>query len=240
MLVVHAVWLIGGRLALWAEDSTGPVPPRRSGRPPRERPHPYAADIAGLAEALGELAGEGDDRQRAARPADPHRRTGGLAGTGPAELADDRRGPVTLAGWRVPALEYDADDARPVLAALAADDGTGDRGAGLRHLAELAGFAVDLVGRGRLLPGLTGTPVGSPARDADDAPPVRAVWRPLLTGADAGLGAGADDGARPAARAVAVGPAATADAARRRPGWSPTRWTRSPTPPPGSPWTGFA
>jgi SNF2 family DNA or RNA helicase len=197
VLVVHAVWLIGGRLALWAEDSTSPAPPRRSGRAPRERPHPYAGGHPALTDALGDLAAKA--ATGSALLALPTR--AGVPVDSPelvrAELTDDRRGSVTLARWRVPTLEYDGDEAAPVLAALG-EDGAAIRGAGLRHLVELAGFATDLVRRGRLLPTLTGQP-------ADP----RAVWRPLLTGADAAWARALTMAFPPAARAVVpVGPAA--------------------------------
>ncbi|MFJ8578484.1 SNF2-related protein [Micromonospora sp. NPDC093277] len=62
------------------------------------------------------------------------------------------RGPVALAGWRVPALAYVPDAAFALLRALDPKDAV--IGASLRHLAELADFAADLVARGRLLPGV--------------------------------------------------------------------------------------
>jgi non-specific serine/threonine protein kinase len=84
------------------------------------------------------------------------------------------RGALTLAPWRVPALRYEADDALMALTDLSiVDEKAGDvvLGAATRHLMQVAAFAADLVGRGRLLPTV-------------DFPPPRAVWRPLLTGAD--------------------------------------------------------
>lgn len=55
MLVWHGLWLPApdtaahGRLAIWAEDSSKPAfSPRRPGRPPRTRPHPFAADLETL------------------------------------------------------------------------------------------------------------------------------------------------------------------------------------------------
>lgn len=179
MLVVHGLWLAGGRLALWAEDSTLPAqPPRRPGRAPRERPHPFAAAHATLIEALGEAASKATTSgllltlpTRGGAPVDSPELVR-------AEPAAPGRAALTLAGWRAPALECDPDDALPLLRALGSDPtGIGPtaiaavaRGASLRHLAELAGLAADLVARGRTLPGLDGE---------------RAVWRPLLTGADA-------------------------------------------------------
>jgi antitoxin StbD len=45
VFVLHGAWLPNDepRLALWAEDSSAPAPPRRPGRAPRVRPHPCAA-----------------------------------------------------------------------------------------------------------------------------------------------------------------------------------------------------
>ncbi|WP_344364796.1 hypothetical protein, partial [Micromonospora lupini] len=60
MLVIHGLWKPGdsstGGLAVWAEDSAAPPAPARSGRPPRERPHPFAAGHAELAAALADAA----------------------------------------------------------------------------------------------------------------------------------------------------------------------------------------
>ncbi|WP_091638613.1 DEAD/DEAH box helicase [Micromonospora pallida] len=181
MLVIHGVWLVGVGLALWAEESTAPArPPRRPGRPPRERPHPFAADDAVLAAVLGP----------AATSASPGTVVLALPTRGGAPLdspelvrtaaVEPVRGPVTLARWRVPILAYAPADALALLRRV--DGHAGVRGAGLRHLAELATFATDLVTRGRVLPVV-----------ADDARPgteatgrAVAVWHPLLTGADAG------------------------------------------------------
>ncbi|GAB3157166.1 DEAD/DEAH box helicase [Micromonospora sonneratiae] len=195
MQVVHGVWLVDGRLALWAEDSTLPTrPSRRSGRPPRDRPHPFAAGHDALADALGEVAAKATSGS--AVLALPTR--GGAPADSPelvrTETSTPGRGPVTLAGWQVPTLEYDADHALPALCALG-DDGP-VRGAGLRHLVELAGFAVELVQRGRTLPGVVGDgPTGSPRNP-------RALWRPLLTGADAAWARGLAMALPPAVRAA--------------------------------------
>ncbi|GAB3985302.1 DEAD/DEAH box helicase [Plantactinospora veratri] len=160
------------------EDSTLPArPPRRPGRPPRHRPHPFAAGYSGLAGTLGELAAKATTGTallalptRAGAPAD----SAELVRTEPAAPG---RGRIGLASWRVPVLEYDADHALPVLLAFGDGSGPPVRGASLRHLALLAEFAVELVRRGRTLPGLHPPPTSGSAR---------AVWRPLLTGADAG------------------------------------------------------
>ena len=168
VLVIHAVWPADDAPALWAEDSTRPVTASRR----RIRPHPGAASRDALASALGPGAAEATAvtldlllPTRAGVPLDSP------------ELVRDTvaaasRAPVTLAGWQVPALRFDPDAAYVLLRALG-DLGV-TAGAGLRHLAAVAEFAADLVGRGRLLPVVRPEPYGG-----------RALWRPLLTGADA-------------------------------------------------------
>ncbi|WP_192772792.1 SNF2-related protein [Plantactinospora soyae] len=224
MLVIHGVWLAGGRLAVWGEDSTLPArPPRRPGRPPRSRPHPFAVGHPGLTGALGDLAAKATTDTvplalptRSGAPADSPE----LVRTDPAEPA---RGPVTLARWQVPVLEYDADHALPVLiafgeqgplgagAAPGAPEVTGAvHGASLRHLAGLAGFAVELVRRGRALPGVRrGVDADQSSRSATSAD---AVWRPLLTGADAGWARALTMALPPVTRAAAEAPGADATA----------------------------
>ncbi|MFG1938450.1 SNF2-related protein [Micromonospora tulbaghiae] len=146
MLVIHGLWLPGAGLALWAEDSSLPArAPRRPGRVPRERPHPFAAGHATLAAALG-VPGEPisvllDLPTRAGSPLDSPELVRATVG-------EPVRGPVTRAGWRAPALGYAPDDAYALLRAPM----PGPVGASLRHLCELADFAADLVVRGRLLP----------------------------------------------------------------------------------------
>ena len=168
VLVIHAVWPADDAPALWAEDSTRPVTASRR----RIRPHPGAASRDALASALGPGAAEATAvtldlllPTRAGVPLDSP------------ELVRDTvaaasRAPVTLAGWQVPALRFDPDAAYVLLRALG-DLGV-TAGAGLRHLAAVAEFAADLVGRGRLLPVVRPEPYGG-----------RALWCPLLTGADA-------------------------------------------------------
>ncbi|SCG39104.1 DEAD/DEAH box helicase [Micromonospora halophytica] len=240
MLVIHGVWLVGAGLAVWAEDSALPArAPRRPGRAPRERPHPFAADHATLAAALGDVPAVAGSvpltlPTRAGSPLDSPE----LVRT---TVTEPVRGPVTLAGWRVPVLSYDPDDALALLRTL--DGCPAVPGATLRHLVGLADFAVDLVARGRVLPGLADPPsvslaalVGAaaaappPTRGADakaaapppaggaDAPagrwrrpgvadghrPAWAVWRPLLTGVDAGWARSLALALPPAARAATL------------------------------------
>ncbi len=226
VLVIHGLWLPGdgstAGLAVWAEDSAAPpAAPPRPGRAPRERPHPFAAGHAALATAL---AG-------AAEPARPDTAlltlpTRAGAPTDSPELirtdvAPPARGRLTLAGWRVPILVYAPDDALPLLRSL--DDLPTVPGATLRHLAELADFAADLVTRGRVLPGVgTATsavgasvpPTGAESTDPDAQVTALAVWRPLLTGTDAGWARSLALALPPVARAagtlVGTGPAAAA------------------------------
>ncbi|MEU8333313.1 DEAD/DEAH box helicase [Micromonospora sp. NPDC048839] len=219
MLVIHGLWKpcddSTGGLAVWAEDSAAPQAPARSGRPPRERPHPFAAGHADLVAVLADAAEPAHPGTalltlptRAGAPVDSPE----LIRTA---VAPPARGRLALAGWRVPVLVYAPDDALSLLRAL--DDLPAVPGSTLRHLAELADFAADLVTRGRVLPGVatmavpsatavaagrTPAVVASPDRTSASAAaaggtaagassggsvlvPARAVWRPLLTGTDA-------------------------------------------------------
>ncbi|SCE71555.1 non-specific serine/threonine protein kinase [Micromonospora matsumotoense] len=216
MLVVHGAWLVGTGLAVWAEDSTRPTQvPRRPGRAPRERPHPFAAEPAALSALLGDHPAGTVLLTLPTRAGAPLHSPELV----PATVAEPVRGPVTLAGWRTPALRYAPDDAFDLLRTLDGLDAV--VGAGLRHLAELAGFAADLVSRGRLLPGVADRPPGHVARGAAGrragGRSVRsagsavgwAVWRPLLTGADATWARSLALALPPAVRAAVDIPAAT-------------------------------
>ncbi|NBE85336.1 SNF2-related protein [Micromonospora rubida] len=271
MLVIHGAWLPGSGLAVWAEDTALPArAPRRPGRAPRERPHPFAADHATLAAALDPADPQTEGPPPAGPvtaapvasgpppagpvtaapvasgppPAGPGTTGSGIGEAGAVLLrlptragspvdspelvrtavAEPVRGPVTLAGWRAPALRYAPADALALLCALG--DHAGVPGASLRHLAELAEFAVDLVRRGRVLPGVAASrpedhDPGAPATRADPvafrpaaaptrarrpartgAVVARAVWRPLLTGADAAWARSLALALPPAARAA--------------------------------------
>ncbi|MCW3814177.1 DEAD/DEAH box helicase [Micromonospora sp. DR5-3] len=168
MLVIHGLWLSGRGLAVWAEDSTRPArAPRRPGRTPRERPHPFAADHGSLTATLGDPPAEPASvllalPTRAGSPVDSPE----LVRT---TVGEPVRGPVTRAGWRVPALAYAPDAALALLRAL--DLGDAVPGATLRHLAELADFAADLVARGRVLPGLVDLAAGSDPQSPGESGP---------------------------------------------------------------------
>ncbi|MFC0033432.1 DEAD/DEAH box helicase [Micromonospora chaiyaphumensis] len=211
MLVIHGLWLSGRGLAVWAEDSRLPAhASRRPGRAPRERPHPFAAGHAALAAALGGPPGAPasvllDLPTRAGAPLDSPE----LVRT---TVGEPVRGRVTRAGWRAPALVYAPDAAFALLRAL--EPGEAVAGASLRHLAELADFAADLVTRGRVLPGVSDPAPGVDAVRADgesrrlrvvddsDLVTASALWRPLLTGTDAAWARSLALALPPAARAA--------------------------------------
>jgi superfamily II DNA or RNA helicase len=190
MLVVHGWWSLptapgdAGGLVLWAEDAAAPqVSTRRA----RVRDHPFAASVEDLGAVLDGAPGTADlvlpgypdapaaspdllDRRPAARPAGVEGET--------VRLYPDVR-------WRVPTLTVPAAQAEFVLwevcrrgelgGEFAAEDPTVLAGADLRQVAHLAGFAADLVRRGRVLP--VALPQG-PGRGV-------ARWRPVLSGPDA-------------------------------------------------------
>jgi SNF2-related domain/SNF2 Helicase protein/Helicase conserved C-terminal domain len=176
VFVMHAAWLHGaadmadGRLAVWAEDSSAPQrPPRNPGRPPRTRPHPFAAAHESLTALLGPAA----IKATAATAALQLPTRGGAPVASPELVRDEvgaAHGTIRLTRWQVPTLEYDTDLGYQLLQACHVEDAV--VGPSLTHLGQLADLAADLVARGRVLPGLE---VSGP----------RALWRPVLTGPDA-------------------------------------------------------
>ena len=163
MLVVHTTWR-DSALVLWAEDADRPVSTRMRRAPRR---HPFAASTDELADALG-VDGE------------PTELTLVLPGsaTAPAPSPELGRETVPTRGhlhrWQVPAVAVPPDAALTVLAAIDYDGGTVTYGSDVRYLAVVAGFACDLVQRGRVLPNVVTEPDGIAAR-----------WRPVLIGPDA-------------------------------------------------------
>ncbi|HEX6337749.1 MAG TPA: DEAD/DEAH box helicase, partial [Jiangellaceae bacterium] len=131
------------------------------------RPHPYAAVADELIDALG-VDGA---------PTELMLLLPGTA-TSPSPSPDlGRETPATrghLHRWQVPALAVSPDAALAVLAAIDDDDGKVTYGSDVRYLAVVAGFACELVRRGRVLPSVVTEPDGSAAR-----------WRPVLIGPDA-------------------------------------------------------
>jgi hypothetical protein len=192
MLVLHGLWRGTDRLCLWAEDSGRPAhPPRRSGRPPRHQPHPFAVPHDELPEELGDLAAKAAGGSvTLLLPT----QAGGPVASPELVRAEElpARGPVTLRPWSVPMWEYGQDDALAVLRGLDREQVT--LGADLRHLRAVADFAVDLVARGRLLPTVL-------------AEGPTALWRPVLTGADAAWARSLALALPPAGRSLADEPA---------------------------------
>ena len=176
LFVVHAFWRRDpaggepGTLGLWAEDSSAPLTlPRRPGRAPRVRTHPFAASQDTLVGILPASAAKAASAM--VTLVLPTR------GGGPVESPElvrdeiaDGSGAILAGYWQVPALDFDVDLALATLRAL--DGQTAVFGASVTHLADVAGFATDLVARGRVLPCVAD--VGR-----------RAVWRAVLTGPDA-------------------------------------------------------
>jgi hypothetical protein len=189
-----------GTLELWAEDGLGPAEGiHRPGRRPKVRQHPFALDAEQLAKTLGlpdlseVVPSPGAEQATAVGSADLALPGFTNAPSASPELLDLRS--LSQQGvavgeslrlhagvrWRVPTLRLPPEQAIHVLAALAVDTGddpdlvTVRVGSDLRQLQLLAGFAADLVGRGRTLP------IALPAGPEHGV----ARWRPVLTGSDA-------------------------------------------------------
>lgn len=193
MIVVHGWWSLpegpadSGSLVLWAEDGLGPAEGvHRPGRRPKVRDHPFALDAEQLAKALGlpepgelvdaDLALPGFTNAPAASPELLDLRSLSQQSVAVGESLRLHSG----VRWRVPTVALSPGQALQTLAGLAAETGddpdliTVRVGSDLRQLQYLAGFAVDLVGRGRTLPvALRAGPNRGVAR-----------WRPVLTGSD--------------------------------------------------------
>ena len=146
-------------------DDADPAPGSSSADP--------AASVRGgvVRPSLAPAAGSGgrSPADRDTDPADRRWRTDVLAGADPRRdgSGDRRRTPSSLAGAGL------GDRRGPRLRTCCASSTRRSSGAAsVVHLAEVAAFATDLVGRGRVLPvALTDPP--------------RALWRPVLTGPDA-------------------------------------------------------
>ena len=162
---MHAAWT-NGRLHLWAEDPDRPAEPApRRGRPPRvatPQTHPFAAPADAL-KALTPVGAPGElvislPSTATGPAASPHLQR-------PSLDAPDR-----MASWRVPSLTVTGCDISVSLADLPAAATAADS---VRWLARAAGLALELLGRGRVLPALQRTERGYEAR-----------WRPVLSDGD--------------------------------------------------------
>jgi hypothetical protein len=185
MLVIHGVWA-NGALRVWAEDSDQQaVGPTRQGRTVAPlRPHPFAAPAGLLADVLAGRPDLSDPVRKAAedeltlwlpgtsaRPAASPDLSDLAAGIGPAAAA-------SLAPWQIPVLTFEAHAALALLRVVGDEEARladGVLAGSMRYLAALAALATDLASRARVLPGL----------HAEDDDGYAAVWRPVLTGADA-------------------------------------------------------
>jgi hypothetical protein len=176
MLVLHGLW-VAGAVTVWAENARAAASarPRRGGRPPRRRPHPFAARPADLQTALPHLEPQAKDAALEVRLLLPTRHgSPDPSPELPVETETRPRSATVAEGfWWVPALRLDPGTALATLA----DGETGDvvAGASWRHLQELVRFATDLTARGRVLPTVVPLDGGGAA----------ARWRPVLTGSDA-------------------------------------------------------
>ena len=164
MLVLHGFWSTSNGLCLWAEDSDLTVKsPSQALR--SARPHPFAApaDV---------IAGIHAGKPGTAVLLMPSLRMAPLDSPELFRLTPrptPRTEPVLLP-WTVPVMCIDAASA---ITALNEPAAYVRHGASVAYLADLAGFARELVGRGRVLP----------ACASDEHGPV-ALWRPVLQGPD--------------------------------------------------------
>ena len=161
---------------MWAEDYEEPaMPPVRRGRRPAVQTHPFAVSAQALAATTG--------REGAAATAVLALPNQGRGPSGSPEVRRTREESQTPQSpadglWEVPTLALDSQAALGYLLESSETEIDLERpiaGGDLRGLQALAGFAADLVGRGRILPGV---------RDAGDGRAM-AMWHPVVTGSDA-------------------------------------------------------
>jgi SNF2 family DNA or RNA helicase len=155
VLVVHGGW-VPGQLVLWAEDS------------PSFAPHFADALTDDARDVLAKaVAGTVDLRLPGTAAGPIPSPESGVAGAGTDGVA--------LGSWPAPALLVPGGDALAVLGTLAdpGPEAPWVAAASLRYLGVLAGWACDLVHRGRMLPQLVPEVESAAAR-----------WRPVLTASD--------------------------------------------------------
>ncbi|MGW5260497.1 SNF2-related protein [Microbispora sp. NPDC004025] len=168
MVVIHAAWN-GGRLVLWAEETTGAEPVASRAE---VRPHPFAVPASTLA---AELSRWGDAAAEAAGKAVSGEAVLLLPSSATSPLPSPETGlRITarrprMSPWRMPALLVEPGPALRLL--TEAFEPPPVAGPSLRYLAVVAAHARDLVRRGRVLPQLVTEDGGYAAR-----------WRPVLTG----------------------------------------------------------
>jgi superfamily II DNA or RNA helicase len=168
MLVLHGFWSRPRGLCLWAEYSELPMT-SRSQALRSARPHPFAAPAATLAAVH---AGKPDEVAVLL----PSGRNSPLDSPELIRLTPrpPAQSPAALLPWRVPIVVLEPASA---LAALTTPAPDVRYGASFSYLARIAGYARDLVSRGRVAPTLK--------RDPDEAAGrATARWRPFLQGHD--------------------------------------------------------
>lgn len=164
MIALHAIWSRDSQLCVWGEDSGLPpwAPKRRGRRPakPRPRKHPFACSGQSLADVLDALAVplEPDAQiERELRLVLPSFDDGPQHSPQLLRADEDRRpdDPGLLDPWVVPAIGLPPAAALELLLALPAPSPPGlALGDSLRFLAEAGKLALELLARGRVLPGL--------------------------------------------------------------------------------------
>ena len=163
MLVLHGFWSADG-MCLWAEDSDLPVKsPSQALR--SARPHPFAAPADVIAAIHAGKPGSAVMLLPSLRsaPLDSPELLRAVPRPTP-------RNQPALLPWAVPSVSFSGASA---LAVLDEPAGEARYGESIAHLADLAGFARELVRRGRVLPAL-----------GWDAHGPVAFWRPVIHGAD--------------------------------------------------------
>ncbi len=196
MPALHATWGPDRHLHLWGEDPEAyeRLSARRAGSRPGHRlppAHPFALGPQSLRDALAAQvgdAGAGIARLEVLLPS-----RGGAPLPSPALAVTPRaaRGRAEPAPWRVTSLALDGPAALRALAGLGGDEP--DRGGGLPGLGEasvrfysrLARVALEIVARGRVLPGIREAGRGrfaarwEPVPGAADAARLRALARAM-------------------------------------------------------------
>lgn len=198
---MHAAWGGDDRLHLWGERPlAGGRLPRPRGRPPRDgrpRRHPYAVLADELPSSLQELTGVGVTATASSTETSvalPSTDTSPLPSPGLPGASDiDRGSPGELRSWRADAMSLEGAEALAVLLAVPAEPPTPVRpGGSLQAAATLATLALELVARGRVLPGLVARHGRFEAR-----------WLPILDRADRSRLAGLVPALPPSLLAVA-------------------------------------
>ncbi len=210
MFALHATWGLDRRLHLWAEDAAAYERPGGSAVRPARRtpaPHPFAAPADRLDHALATIGLPASEGEAAAleivlptRDSVPQ-----PSPSLPVTPRGDGAVPV-LTRWRVPSRALGGQAAAELLVSLAEAAALAEVDASLRFWARLARLALEIVARGRVLPGIREPTRGrfiarwEPVPGSGDGARLRALARamPIVCRA-----AGSDGAPRPANDIVA-------------------------------------